>query len=688
MRNGLAALHLPGGMSTSSHNLFADFYIPCLSNSVLFRRASGYFSSAILSLAPLAYSDFFAAGGKVQLISSTQLTETDSLALTQPSQTPEEELEQLFTRLASASQSSNSIQSLLTRLFASLLSAGQLEMKFALPKSGKGIYHDKFGIFLDGENNRVSFIGSANETAMAWAGNLNHEQIEIFSSLRTEDLDRIKHHEEGFERLWSNRASAINTVSVEDFDVDLLKQIPAEPVDSLLQEIRKELSHETWSGDVKSNLQLRGYQEQALASWADAGNKGVICFATGGGKTKTAISAISDWVSSNRVALVLVPSSLLLEQWRKELESWIPGANILSCGGPSPKSAWSKSLHRFSQPSIEKPRIIVSTYSTASTGDFLDLLVDGEHLLVVADEVHRFGSADTRTIGNQLRSGGQLGLSATPDRAGDEAGTAAIRGYFGEDVKPFYRLNDAIHDGYLVKYDYRFLRVKLLEEEMAEWDKLTSAISTELARNDGELTDRLKKLAIRRARISKRARNKARVAAQTVKENFVAGDRWLIYCEGADHLAEVAEEVLNVGLGVAIMEYHSQNSDEHKRVIDFFERQGGVVLAIKCLDEGIDIPIINKAIILSSSTNPREYIQRRGRVLRTHPSKNSAQVWDLLTCTPDGRAISRTEVVRAEEFASGSRNRAVKLELKSLQEQFSERDDFGSDENSIEEVGG
>jgi len=91
-----------------------------------------------------------------------------------------------------------------------------------------------------------------------------------------------------------------------------------------------------------------------------------------------------------------------------------------------------------------------------------------------------------------------------------------------------------------------------------------------------------------------------------------------------------------------------------------------VMLAIKCLDEGVDIPVINKAIILASSSNPREYIQRRGRVLRTHPGKDSAKIWDVLVCDTKGELLTVNEAKRAKEFSYLSRSVSTRIKLESI----------------------
>jgi superfamily II DNA or RNA helicase len=664
--SNLSNLELPLGMSTSTNNLLEEFYVPCMSRSARFDRAAGYFSSAILALAPMAFADFFDRGGKIRLVASTQLTDLDSRAINE-SETPQT-IEQLIEDLRSLSDDRAGMGNILLRIFSSLLSSELVELKFAFPLNGRGVFHDKYGVFLDNEGNRVSFVGSANETAFAWSGLHNHEQIEIFRSWNSGDLARIEDHEQSFARIWENKAEGFEVSSSKEFEAKLITLAPPEPLESLLIEFRKRASESVSQTPSVSAKQytLRDYQKSALSTWHENGNRGIISFATGGGKTLTAIDAISEWLDHGPV-LVLVPSSLLLDQWMSELRSWIPGVNILGVGGGNPKAKWSRDLYRFTQRQNVGKRVVVATYASASLADFRSRLDIGDHLLLVGDEVHRFGAPDTRLIAEWLEAGATLGLSATPIRSNDVEGTDAIFSFFGELLQPVYTLEDAIRDGVLVPYDYFIRKAPLHEDEQAEWSALSNRISREIASNDGVMTDRAKLLLIKRSRISKRAVSKASITAEIVSDQFNPQDRWLIYCESVSHVEEVRKALLaKLPSQATVMEFHSMNSTEHKRIISFFERNGGVVLAIKCLDEGIDIPIINKAIVLASSTNPREYIQRRGRVLRRHPLKARAQIWDLVTVDTDGQPIAATEVFRAREFAENSRNLAVKLELEFL----------------------
>jgi len=209
-----------------------------------------------------------------------------------------------------------------------------------------------------------------------------------------------------------------------------------------------------------------------------------------------------------------------------------------------------------------------------------------------------------------------------------------------------------------------------------------------MAINEGRQTDRFVALARQRARILKRAQAKAGLARRILDEHYKPGNHWLIYCESKQHLAEVREML--EGGPWPLLEYHSGNSHRSSEIFQHFQK-GGVLLAIKCLDEGVDIPAIDSALILASTSNPREFVQRRGRILRRSPSKFSARLFDVVVLGDDKRLLAGTEAFRALEFAGGARNVSGRTKLELLvsgtdQEQILsapafESADLGDDEN-------
>ena len=267
-------------------------------------------------------------------------------------------------------------------------------------------------------------------------------------------------------------------------------------------------------------------------------------------------------------------------------------------------------------------------------------------------------------------------MTATPRRFGDTGGTKAIYGYFGGIIDPPFTLDDAIAAGRLCRYNYHVHRITLNEAEMSEWRNLTEEIKREFARTsrseteDSVLTERAKILLIRRARILKNASAKVPLAAKILQDTYETGQRWLVYCDSQEQLDQVLAALRKRKLPAN--EYHSAMLGDPGATLNYFSTMGGILVAIRMLDEGVDIPAVDHALILASSRNPREFIQRRGRVLRVAKGKYFAEIHDVLVVpSSDNReegdvAILRGEIARAIRFASSAANKAVVYELRRL----------------------
>ncbi|MBN9152186.1 MAG: DEAD/DEAH box helicase family protein [Micrococcales bacterium] len=659
--SSLIGLDLANRYSTSTDELLDDFYIPVLESSLTYDRAVGYFSSSLLALAPIAFSDFVARGGRIRLLCSPYLTPDDAEAVSelpghlQP--TPLAAAEQALRELANGTPT----QILTAKCLSALIQSGTLELKFAVPKYGPGLFHDKIGAMLDGLGNSVCFTGSANETAAAWSGYINHEQITVFRSWEPNDSQRCVELRRDFDELWFGLRRGLTVTDAAESGHLVTKRIDPEPIDSVLAQIRTAAGR---IGAEPSQIDLRDYQEEVLRNWDLAASKGIVAFATGGGKTRTALEGVRRWTSEGRPALILVPTRYLHEQWYRELREHLPSLPLLRVGAGATRAQWLSRLGDYTAAATELgPRVVLATYRSATQSAFLSNIRGGDHLLVVGDEVHSIGAHDTRQIMREVASGGRLGLSATPERFGDPAGTDSIFEYFGEILEPRFGISEALDRGVLVPYEYDFETCALTQAEDEEWASLTSQVGVMLARNKGEMNERIRLLLIRRARVIKRATAKSSLARRVLAQEYVAGDRWLVYCADIAHVREVRNELSE--LKIDLLEYHSETVDQEAQ-LDYFEARGGVLLAVKCLDEGVDIPLINKALILASSSNPREYIQRRGRVLRRSPGKFHARVIDAMVLDSSGLPVMPTEIKRAMEFASHSLNDRPLLYLEEL----------------------
>lgn len=651
----LAALSLRRRYSSGRHDLIREFFEPCLEASVSYDRATGFFASSVFVLVGVPVADFALRGGHMRLVCSPRLTGDDIHAIEegyQQRQAGESVLGDLERILE------DPVGGAAVRLLATLVSVGAMDVRLALRSDpAEGLFHDKVGIFTDLEENRVTFTGSANETWSAWSGQGNHEYFHAFSSWKDADRERVRDDSEYFESLWEGREEGLAVVPFPDVARERLEDL-AHPEGPTVAEEQLRIAVDVAGRPPRPTL--RAHQSSAVASWESLGHRGILEHATGSGKTITALACIDHALRSGKRTVVLVPSRTLLRQWHHETSAYFGSeAETLLVGGGHTEWRVGSLLRDFLTTGYG--RIVIATMDTAASEDFVGRITDIAGLLVIADEVHRIGSTHRRRV-LSTDSEWRLGLSATWEREGDPEGTAAISEYFGSVLEPRYGIRDAITDGYLCEYRYFVHEVELDADERDLWAEMSAAVSRSLAMNDGEMTDAVRHLLIRRARIVKKARGKVELASQVLGRHYQDGDAWLLYCDDSAQLREVRGAVEERGLHC--FEYHTNMVGDSLAALEEFSRSGGIMLSINCLDEGVDIPRISHALILASSTTRREFIQRRGRVLRKHESKHRAAVHDVLV-TPGGfdepasASFLRTELARAREFLGSATDSAA-----------------------------
>jgi superfamily II DNA or RNA helicase len=678
----LSELLLETGYSTGRNDLVMDFYVPCLNQAGHYDRAVGFFRSSLFILVGVAFSDFARRGGRMRLVCSPNIDSKDAEAIEvgfglkeKVNAAIERDLDVILNDPASRP---------VVQFLSTLIARDVLDIRFAC-KPQPGIFHDKLGLFADAANNHVSFVGSANETFSAWDKEANHEGFEVFCSWKSVERDRVERHAKYFSNLWAGHEPGLTVVDFpEAMKARLLQYSHPNGLDAAAETLRQVVAPvspvrsgigPSRESAPKGTKVLQAHQQLAVTNWLSA-HRGIINHATGSGKTLTALTILRHWVQEGRPAVVFVPTSILSAQWKKEIEEELSDLEIgvLEAGAGSNRREWVRRLADYTRdlPSLG-PRIVIATMQTGSTAEFLERVKDGEHLLVVADEVHRLGSPEWRHIIG-ISAGGRLGLSATPERYGDPSGTAELFQYFGSPLPPPFTIGDAIAAGRLVPYDYFVHRAPLSDEEQARWAEETSAIRQAYARLPKSASgspihsEAYKLLLIRRARIAKQAAAKVAIAQNILKEEYKAGDRWLVYCDDTRQLQSIVKVCR--ALELPSYEYHSAMQGAQPETLQSFQLGGGVLVAIKCLDEGVDLPVLNRAIILASSKNPREFIQRRGRVLRSLPGKFSATIHDVIVVPTDdsnpgavGPSLVRGELLRAREFATYCRNSTTRTTL-------------------------
>ncbi len=684
------------GLFFQGGNSPLKYFQDCLSVSMQYRRAAGYFSSSVFIASDIAMSGFIERGGTIQIVCSPRLMPEDIESINSGieakeilSKSIERDISSLLENVATMSA---------TKILGYLVSRGQLEIKISTKINvSPGIFHAKVGIFEDVLGGRSSFCGSTNETWSGWADYGNGEAFLAKSTYEgpesLNDVDAMDHY---FSQLWGDMLPNLTTVPFPDVPKDiLLRESEHNNLQELIEDLNQVKLKKSSNFDSKSKPPkvLMDHQLSVLQSWKSNGHIGIIDHVTGAGKTITAISAIKEWIQDGKSALVIVPSTLLQRQWISEIRNEI-ALEALPVGGElGPRSKWSLSISDATRNMKEfGPRIVVAVLGSAVSEEFIKRLMVGPHLMIVGDEVHTLGQSQCIPLLNKLKEcGAFLGLSATYVRFGDPEGTQRIEKLFGHPLKPSFSIKEAIKSGRLVSYDYNIENCYLTETESENYANLSKEIEKLMAREKGNNFQSFSKflqiLIFKRAKIIKQAEGKSLIARKILEKNYQTKDRWLVYCDDVNQINRIEDSLQ--GLNLPLLKYYDAMTGDKVETLNYFGEKGGVLLAIKCLDEGIDIPSATHALILASSQNPREYIQRRGRVLRSNPQsgKNHAYIYDPVTLTDQEIPVQKSELTRMISFAQDADNSGILLTLEDLKSRmFKETGEWPEYDVEIEDL--
>ncbi|MBO3462880.1 DNA phosphorothioation system restriction enzyme [Aetokthonos hydrillicola Thurmond2011] len=446
------------------------------------------------------------------------------------------------------------------------------------------------------------------------------------------------------------------------------------------------------------SLQLRGYQRQAINNWFANNGRGTLKMATGSGKTVTALAIACELYKQIKlqVLLVVCPYRHLVTQWARECEKFNLQPILAFENLHNWQSQLSTQLYNLASGSQTFLTIITTNSTLIGVGFQSQLKYFPEKTLIIGDEAHNLGAPkleESLPRGIGLR----LALSATPERYFDESGTQSLFDYFGSVLQPEFTLKDAINQGALVHYLYHPILVELTEAESHAYNKITEKIRRSLLYREKEDlvlgyyedNEDLKPLLMQRARLIGAAENKLN-ALRDLMITRRETTHTLFYCSDGSqeigqrsslHQLKAVAKILGVELGYKVSTYTAQTTLQEREVLrrqfEKGELQG--LVAIRCLDEGVDIPAIQTAVILASSGNPRQFIQRRGRVLRPAPGKERATIYDMIVLPPNldrktlevERNLLRKELLRFVEFADLADNAGeARMKLLSLQKRY------------------
>lgn len=644
-------------------NVMKDFYIPVLKQAVLYKRAVGFFSSSALLEMSAGLCGLVKNGGKIQLIASPRLSAEDIEAINEGLRRRDEVIEEVLIRELTTPTGPQEAARL--NLLSNLIASGVLEIKIAFLETDNmvGMFHEKMGLMYDAHNNIIAFSGSMNESFNAFRQ--NYEAIDVFTSW-TRDEDRVLAKQSAFNAMWNDYEPSIcvrefpqvSDLIVRKYLVD--KTLDLNLDDSIdVERIPKKQKNEEQDNmpaapRVPSFVKMRPYQLDAIASWEEHNFQGIFDMATGTGKTYTGLAAVSHLFSynKNRLGVIIVcPYQHLVEQWKEDIIAF--GMKPIVCYSASKQKNWKERLKTavtgFNIKVID--HFCAITTNATFSGDFFQEQLSKlkKDVLLVADEAHNFGAENlSQLLPQNIRY--RLALSATIERHGDPEGTQRIFKYFGDKCIE-YSLKQAIDNDMLTKYFYYPVPVSLDQDELESYISYTEKISASLAKHPRDkklvLSSYEKTLLIQRARIVAGAKSKVDVLREQI-EPYRKQSNILVYCGATTYVDDRMEhgesgelrqiekvvDVLGNELDMQVSPFTSQENAATREQLKIAFQSGNplqALVAIRCLDEGVNIPSIKTAFILASSTNPKEYVQRRGRVLRKYPGKTKADIFDFIT---------------------------------------------------------
>ena len=663
---------------TDEDDVITELYSPLLKNSTEYVRAAGFFRSSVFRLMTEDLLDFAIRGGKMTLITSVKVDMDDYDSIIQ---SLDETI--LIEELKEMRKTADLIPT--TNMLAALISSGCLTVKIGIRKSG--IYHRKKGYFTDGKS-IVFFSGSGNESYTALRPELDEGSAEDFSVYWNLDPEGgwERRGKIDYERLY-NEANDLSVAP--STKIVTIKDVPKDFFDFINDEDWINLeNHRVYAAEQQKKMRVLWekhfgakkrieaailpnpmweHQSEALEEWKKNGQRGILEHATGSGKTITSLKAIDNHLRDNGDVIIFLPSRKLMKQWFKEIEQRLPYSNLIV--GRIGDGYMDKDILQFMKSRDENNRYIVLIILNSAMREDIFRMINrvirnqNSNILLLVDECHRIGS-DGRAPLCGLDVNKVMGLSATPKVYGNEEGTNRIQNLLDKVVHR-YPLKLALREERLCPFFYNFYTVKLTTSEQDSYDNLKAKISRLYAiwksqKKPSPPPPQLQTLIYQSRSIIRGAENKILKVEEIIRKHYQEEEKqhWLIYCDTISMLG-VTENLIRE-MGIHTRRYASDMTDfEQQQVLKEFERDGGFLLAIRCLDEGVNIPCISHGIILSSTTNPREFIQRRGRLLRQHKDKSFSRIFDAFALPSNDYGESGfilSEILRARELAEESIN--------------------------------
>ncbi|SEK18620.1 Superfamily II DNA or RNA helicase [Pseudobutyrivibrio ruminis] len=656
------SIKIKGVYRTRKDNVDTDLIIPLLRTAKKYDRGTGYFS--ILSMANLAEGliPFIRNNGintQIRIITSVELSPEDRLIIQKGDALAyEKTISELQNKIDEAIQ--DEVVAVNMDLLTNLIAARMVEIKIAYLNNG-GIYHEKIALFEDGDGERVCLIGSQNETYSGYKKNV--ESISTLKSWREGDSEDISEQQDYFDDLWNGKD---NDIEVVDF--------PEAQKQNLFTKYKYSMDvehaikrYENYSVSIycpKKEKKLYKYQEDAIDEFVDNGYCHFYQMATGTGKTFTAVKSI-DRIAEVHPQLyiaILVPQIDLQTQWESTLKE--VGRECYLFGGLSKDNDWNDAFNRsiIDYYNEDKPVVSICIYDTFFSKIKDELVKAGVNVFIIVDEAHELSPNQINNLSDKFKY--RLGLSATPERHNVDETQRIIRYFTHDMVVPYeYTIDEAIANDFLSHYQYYPLWVRMTEEEFEQYRNITQQIII-LHNQDPIDRDAIKERLQARGVIVKKARNKIYELERLIEDHYEFTNS-VVYCgqgkdpEVDDRIIDIVSRTLKDRGGYAVSQFTSR-TENRKLVLSEFERgYYDTLVAIKCFDQGVDVPKLDKIYIMASDSLLRQTIQRRGRVLRTctESGKTMAYIYDMVVLPPAGvvegvgaGALVKNELRRVAEY--------------------------------------
>lgn len=701
-----------------------QFYLDALCNSKKFDLLLGYFSSSALNVLSLGFANFIYSGGKMRAVINNVLSEKDKKAIQRGQDKEGFSTLYNFEDIKELKSSLDDYGRHFFECFAWLIANDRIELKIIKPKNRKGISHYKSGVFGD-EHDFVSFKSSCNFTYFGFLENL--EELDCRLSWEGNDLKKVQKQQNDFEQLFSGKSEIVDYLDIENVKVVIKEEFGDKNIQELVIQEKELIDRKKNSfknpkiissikkakDKLKEYIKVeslpkfpyengpRKYQQIAFENWKNNTQQGLFAMATGTGKTITSLNCLLEVYKKTGYykALILVPTITLINQWENECKSF----NFLNIVKVSSKSKWKNDLSTILtreklSPTEDVSFIVISTYASfARENIFNELNELSVKTLFIADECHNMGSSTLLKLLPRVNAKRRIGLSATPERQYDDEGNKKLFSFFNSANKYTYEysMEEAINNKVLCRYYYYPHLVSLTENEMRDYMELSLKISKFYKKESESFNSNpiLTALLLARKRIIHKAFNKVSVFSDILKGQFKKKGNLkytLIYVpEGNDpndyfetdlfssidetstdcdavHLIDVfTQTVKDIDKRTTIRQFISGTNEKELVLEQFANGEIDVLTSMKCLDEGVDVPRSELAIFCASTGNPRQFVQRRGRILRQHVDKQFAYIHDLVVipelnanndCYNMERNLVKKELERVKNFALLSEN--------------------------------